>query len=204
MRRIIFICGRLLSRFYTYRFSRIFEVIKVYFYSGWISYQFGSFGKHSVVKHLVYLRGGKYITIGNNVFIGTGGVITAWDSYSNDKFNPQIDIGNNVCIGEHCHITAINKIIIGNNVLTGMHVTITDNAHGENSDTHLPPRLRPLNSYGDISIGDNVWIGDKVTILPNVHIGRNVIIGANAVVTKDIPDNCVAVGIPAKIIKSDA
>ena len=50
-------------------------------------------------------------------------------------------------------------------------------------------------------IGDNVWVGDNVTILPNVHIGNGCVVGSNSVVTKDIPDNCIAVGIPAKVIK---
>ena len=55
---------------------------------------------------------------------------------------------------------------------------------------------------GPVIIEDGVWIGDKVTILPNVRIGKNAVIGANSVVTKDIPENCVAGGIPAKIIKT--
>ncbi|MDR2406844.1 MAG: sugar O-acetyltransferase, partial [Bacteroidales bacterium] len=54
---------------------------------------------------------------------------------------------------------------------------------------------------GSVVIEDNVWIGDKVTILPGVHIGYGSIIGANAVVTKDVPANCVVGGNPAKIIK---
>lgn len=52
-----------------------------------------------------------------------------------------------------------------------------------------------------VIIGDDVWIGGNVTILPGVKIGNNVVIAAGAVVTKDIPDNCVAGGIPAKPIK---
>lgn len=50
-------------------------------------------------------------------------------------------------------------------------------------------------------IGDDVWIGGNVTILPGVNIGNNVIVAAGAVVTKDVPDNCVVGGVPAKILK---
>lgn len=57
-------------------------------------------------------------------------------------------------------------------------------------------------SHGKVKIGDNVWLGENVTILKNVEIGNNVIIGAGSVVTKDIPDNSVAVGVPAKVICS--
>lgn len=53
-----------------------------------------------------------------------------------------------------------------------------------------------------IVVGDNVYIGNNVIILPGVTIGNNVIVGAGAIVSKDIPDNSVAVGVPAKVIKS--
>ena len=58
------------------------------------------------------------------------------------------------------------------------------------------------NKIGRIAIGDNVFVGLKSIILPNVHIGNNVVIGAGSVVTKDIPDNSVAVGNPARVICS--
>jgi acetyltransferase-like isoleucine patch superfamily enzyme len=120
------------------------------------------------------------------------------------RFNPQIIIGDNCSIGEYCHITAINKIVIGNGVLTGRWVTITDNSHGSLllDESDIQPLKRKLQSKGPVVIEDNVWIGDKVTILPDVHIGYGSIIGANAVVTKDVPANCVVGGNPAKIIKN--
>ena len=52
-----------------------------------------------------------------------------------------------------------------------------------------------------VIIDEGTWIGTKTTIIGNVHIGKHCVIGANSVVTKDIPDYCVAAGIPAKIIK---
>lgn len=62
--------------------------------------------------------------------------------------------------------------------------------------------LRKLGVKGDIIIEDNVWLCEGVVVLSGVRIGKNSIIGANAVVTKDIPANCIAVGIPAKVIKT--
>ena len=53
-----------------------------------------------------------------------------------------------------------------------------------------------------VRIGNDVWLGDNVTILPDVTIGNNVVVGTGAVVTKDIPDNCVVAGVPEKIIKN--
>ena len=52
-----------------------------------------------------------------------------------------------------------------------------------------------------VTIGNDVWIGANCTILPGVNIGNNVVIAAGAVVTKDVPDNCVVGGVPAKVIK---
>lgn len=62
--------------------------------------------------------------------------------------------------------------------------------------------LRDIDLFGPIKVGDNVQIGSNSIILPGVTIGSNVIIGAGAIVTKDIPDNSVAVGIPARVIES--
>ena len=59
-----------------------------------------------------------------------------------------------------------------------------------------------LPSHGKVKIGNNVWLGENVTILKGVTIGDNVIIGIGSVVTKDIPSNSVAVGIPAKVVGS--
>ena len=62
--------------------------------------------------------------------------------------------------------------------------------------------LSDIDLFGRIEVGDNVHIGSNVMILPNVTIGNNVVIGAGAIVTKSIPDNSVAVGIPARVIES--
>ena len=68
----------------------------------------------------------------------------------------------------------------------------------------LSPRgRREKKSFGrPVTIGDDVWIGGNCTILPGVTIGNNVVVAAGAVVSKDVPDNCVVAGVPAKIINS--
>jgi acetyltransferase-like isoleucine patch superfamily enzyme len=207
MKKIIHSCiwliGKLWSFFYPYSLKSKLSVIQNILYTGWLSHEFNKINKFSIILYPINIVGGKYISIGNRCTIGKRTVLSAWDKYASDTFMPEIIIGNNVAIGDDSHITAINKIEIGNFVLIGKKITITDNAHGK-SDFELlslPPAVRPLYSEGPVIIEDGVWIGDKATILPNVRIGRNAIIGANAVVTRDIPANSVAVGIPAKVIK---
>ena len=113
-------------------------------------------------------------------------------------------MGIHCSIGDYCHITCINEITIGDNFLTGRWGTITDNSHDFNNYEVLSqsPINRKLYSKEKVKIDDNVWIGDKATILPGVTIGNNSVIASNSVVTKDISTFCVAVGNPARIIKS--
>jgi len=188
---------------YSYKISLIKRKLGDKIYSFWIGNNIRVLGKNSLIMKDCYLLGGKHIEIGNNSCIARHGVVTCWDNYMGELFKPTIKIGDNCSIGEYCHITSINSIIIGNGVLTGRRVTISDNSHGNSSleETNILPSKRKLYSKGPVIIEDNVWIGDKVTILAGVRIGANAIIGANSVVTKDVPTCCVVAGNSAKIIK---
>jgi acetyltransferase-like isoleucine patch superfamily enzyme len=66
----------------------------------------------------------------------------------------------------------------------------------------VPIRNQPLESKGDIIIGDDVWLGFGVIVLNGVHIGNGAIVGAGSVVTKNISENCIAIGNPARVIKT--
>lgn len=117
-----------------------------------------------------------------------------------DEHTPEIIIGRCSVLGNYNHIAAVRKVVLGQNVLTSDRVYISDNLHGfENVD--LPVMHQPLKFKAEVSIGDGSWIGENVCII-GARIGRNCVIGANAVVTSDIPDYSVAVGIPARVIKS--
>lgn len=108
-----------------------------------------------------------------------------------------IFIGNNFTGNFNLTILDIKEVYIGDNVMIAPNTTITTVGHP------LSPKKRRayLAQAKEIKIGDDVWIGANVTILPGVTIGNNVVIGAGAVVTKDIPDNSLAVGVPARVIK---
>ncbi len=166
--------------------------------------RFKFWGEGAMIPLPRIIKNPQYISIGNNFNALYNFRIEAWDNYHEQKFNPEIIIGNNVSFNSDCHIGCINKIVIGDNVLVASRVYISDHSHGDVTAASLskPPVLRSLISKGPVIIEDNVWIGEGVCVLPGVTIGKNSIIGANAVVTKSIPPNCVAAGIPAKVIKN--
>ena len=123
-----------------------------------------------------------------------------------DDNSKKLVIGKNCKLGDNVHIVASEKVIIGDNCLMASKIFISDTSHGDYSNTTIdsspdvPPDERPL-YMKPISIGNNVWIGENVCILLGVSIGDGCVIGANAVVNKDVPENCIAVGSPARVIK---
>ena len=91
----------------------------------------------------------------------------------------------------------IKEVYIGNDVMIGPNTTITTVGHPINPKG----RRERLRIASEIKIGNDVWIGANVCILPGITIGNNVVIGAGAVVTQDIPDNSLAVDVPAKVVR---
>lgn len=114
------------------------------------------------------------------------------------------DYGKQIRVGKHFfanfNFTVLDEapVTIGNNCFIGPNVSIYTACHSTD-----PVERNSRQEWAEpVSIGDNVWIGGSVTILPGVKIGNNVTIGAGSVVTKDIPDNVVAVGNPCKVIRT--
>ena len=112
------------------------------------------------------------------------------------------DYGSNIILGKNFYanynLTVLDcaRVIIGDNVLIAPNVCITTAGH----PIHYMSRKKY--EYADeIRIGDNVWIGANVVINPGVKIGDNSVIGSGSVVTKDIPDNVVAVGNPCRVLR---
>lgn len=152
------------------------------------------------------ITGEENIEIGENFSGGKDIKLQIWKEYNSENtgMEPEIIIGNNVTITDNCYLSCLNKIEIEDGVLIGPNTFIGDNYHGNNSYEELDtiPSKRKLWSKGPIKVGKNVWIGRNVCVMPNVKIGKNSIIGANAVVTHNIPENSVAVGIPARVIRT--
>lgn len=111
----------------------------------------------------------------------------------------RLDIGRGCVFGFNNHITAVESVRIGDQVLTANNVYISDNLHAY-EDIAIPIMQQPLRVKGAVEIGAGSWLGENAAVI-GARIGRNCVIGANAVVTRDIPDYCVAVGIPARVIR---
>lgn len=107
-------------------------------------------------------------------------------------------IGDYTRIGLHC--TIIGPVNIGNHVNLAQGITVTALNHNF-ADGELRIDQQGVSTQ-PVSIGDDVWIGTNAVILPGVTIGKHVVIAAGAVVTKDIPDNSLAMGVPATVRKS--
>ena len=112
-----------------------------------------------------------------------------------------VRIGQGSEIGERCRISIANSLNMGEKVLLSPNVYITDCDH-EYRNLEVPVIDQGVVQKGQtVSIGDGSYIGINAVIVGNVKIGKHCVIGANSVVTKDVPDYCVAVGSPAKVIK---
>ncbi|WP_319802363.1 acyltransferase [Flavobacterium sp. N502540] len=151
----------------------------------------------AIIQRLLRVDGRENISIEKNVIIQKMTWIAAVPLTSESKCN--LVIGEGSIIGHFNHIYATGEIILGKNVLTADKVYISDNLH-QYEDINLPIMNQGIKQLPKLKIGDGTWIGENVCII-GANIGKNCVIGANSVVTKDIPDYCVAVGSPAKIIK---
>lgn len=142
--------------------------------------------------------GARRIAIGNNVTIRYKTWLAAvpLDNLTEGSI---IEIKDGTAIGNFNHIYATKKIIINQDVLTADKVYITDNLH-DFSNIQKSIINQGIKQISEVHIGKGTWIGENACII-GVKIGRNCVIGANAVVTKDIPDYSIAVGVPARIIK---
>jgi serine acetyltransferase len=113
--------------------------------------------------------------------------------------DPVLCIGDRCVIGRGSHIVAHQRIDIADDVWTGPYVYITDQNHGYTDPDTPIGRQIPVNS--PVSIGAGSWLGAGSIILPGAKIGRNVVIAGGSVVRGEIPDHCVAAGVPAKVVR---
>ena len=152
------------------------------------------------------------IFLGNDVCFGPGSLLIALTSYpgptmldpnrkqSTQSFKSKIVIGDRVTSTAGLQVAAHGEILIEDDVLFATNINITDGLHGY-MNANEPYKYQSIFKIAPIVIKRGSWIGQNVVIMPGVTIGELSIIGANSVVTKSVPDKCIAVGSPAKVIK---
>lgn len=159
----------------------------------------------TIIRRPFYLRGKPRFQFGAGFSTGYNCRIEVFGE-KQDR-TKRLIIGNNCHIGDNVHIAAAEKVTLGDNCLLASKIFISDLDHGNYgsgaivSSPETDPNQRPLFTE-PVTIGNNVWIGENVCILKGVEIGDGSIIGANAVVTRSIPPCSIAVGAPARVVKT--
>lgn len=113
-------------------------------------------------------------------------------------YGKNIHLGKDVFINSSCYLMDGATITIGDHAFIGPYCGFYTASHPLN----YTKRNEGLEKALPITIGDNCWFGANVSVMPGVTIGSGCVIGAGSVITKDIPDNCIVAGVPAKVIKT--
>lgn len=167
-----------------------YKIKKLFYYN---------YGKKSIIKKPIRIKGRRYISIGCNVNILNGLRIEAVSVWNDILFNPHIIIGNNVSIGQNAHVISAEKLKIGNDVTISGNVFITDIDHDYmNINKNI---LKQDLIIRHTEIGDGCFIGYGAAIQAGTILGKHCIVGTNAVVRGKFDDYSVIVGVPAKTVK---
>ena len=173
-------------------FLRLRNKINTFLYK----FSFKSFGKKSVLSFPFSVNGAKYMQLGKKVFVKPNAWFIVPDEKQKDT---PLKLGSNIYIGRNAHFVALKSIQIMDDVLIADNVFISDNYHGY-EDIKTPIKDQDIKFKRAVVIGQQSWLGENVCVLA-ASVGKHSIIGANSVVVSDIPDYCIAVGSPAKVIK---
>lgn len=157
-------------------------------------HKFAAVGSGSFIHKPVQLDNVSSISIGSNVYIAEG----AW-LMGREGREQTLSIGSNTTIGHYSHIIGLHSLTIEKDVLIADKVFISDCTH-EYKDISTPVIRQKIRMLAPVRIGEGSWLGENVCIC-GASIGKHCVIGSNSVVTADIPDYCVAVGSPARVVK---
>jgi acetyltransferase-like isoleucine patch superfamily enzyme len=154
---------------------------------------FAAWGPQSVAVPPLRLNGERAITVGARVRFGAGCWLNA--------IGGAIAVGDGCSFSGDCTISAAESVIIGREVLLARGVHIGDHDHAF-ADTSRPVMQQGVANVAPVTIGDGAWIGNGAAILAGVSVGAGAVIAAAAVVTRDVPAYSIAVGAPARVMRS--
>ncbi len=169
------------------------------------------FGRNVVLRHPHKICIGENVVIDDNVVLdakGTGnrgislgdGSLVSRNSILSCK-GGDINIGRGSKIGINCLVHSESRVEIAADVTVAAYCYVLAGGNHEFDRIDLPVLAQPSYHKGGVSIGDGSWLAARVTVLDGVTIGKGAVIGAGAVVREPVPDNAIAVGIPAKVIR---
>ncbi|HTZ64668.1 MAG TPA: acyltransferase [Solirubrobacteraceae bacterium] len=131
------------------------------------------------------------LSIGRWAWVGHGTKIRVHEG--------EVSIGAKTVMGQECTISAYRRVQIGRECIVADRVMLIDFDHGV-VEVERPIRLQGIYKR-DVRVGSNVWIGYGACVLRGVSVGHNSVIGTNAVVTRDVPENAVVGGVPARVLR---
>jgi acetyltransferase-like isoleucine patch superfamily enzyme len=169
----------------------------------YLKYSLRRRGARVCIDYTVDIAGGRFIEVGDDSWVQRHAWLTVpLVSMQHIEDRAYLSIGKRVQIGRNAFIAASNCIDLADDVLLGPYVTIVDHTH-RYLDRVCPVKEQGITQEGFVKVGAGAWIGAGAVILGHrgVSIGENAVVAAHAVLTKDLPANCIAVGSPARIME---
>jgi acetyltransferase-like isoleucine patch superfamily enzyme len=175
--------------------------------------RFGTDAAGLVIRLPYEIRNPERIRLGRDVKLGANSMLLVLDAYPGgwmrhpegdhveQSFEPELVIGDRVTATSALQVTVYQRVTIEDDVLIAANVYIADGMHAS-ARGDVPYKFQGIERIAPVRVGRGAWLGQNVVVLPGVTIGAHAIIGANAVVASDVPDGCVAVGAPARVVRS--
>jgi acetyltransferase-like isoleucine patch superfamily enzyme len=183
---------------WTGRFARFPLAIRKRLLRPWHCWRFAEFGADSDIGRRCHVVNPGSIAIGSRVQIQRYANLEALDARE-DRI--RVRIGDGTIIRPHVHIGAVESVTIGRDCIIAPFTLITDHDHDTTDPTQPVATHRRVLAAPTV-IEDGVFIAERVAVLYGVRVGKCSIVGTNSVVTRDIPPYSIAVGIPARVIKT--
>jgi acetyltransferase-like isoleucine patch superfamily enzyme len=188
---------RVVSRWYL-SVGRLWRRFASRLHSSLIGGAFAAFGPGTILEAPLRLSGESRIAVGRDVFVGAG----SWLQTVGEG-PVALEIGDGTSMSGSCVLSAAESVRIGRKVLFARNVYVSDHNHSFGDPTRSVIE-QGLAEARPVEIGDGAWLGENVVVCPGVTIGRGAVVGANAVVLESIPEFAVAVGVPARVVRTYA
>lgn len=172
-----------------------------------VTRDFAELGRGSTLCLPVRLSGEARISVGAHVYVGAGSWLQVIDDDASDDTGstavarPRLVIGDRTSISGGCVLSAAREIVLGEAVLLARNVYVSDHVHAF-TDLSRPVLDQGIDRLAPVRIDDGAWLGQNVVVTPGSTIGKGAVIGAGSLVRGDVPDHSLAVGTPARVIRT--